>query len=424
LENKRTVMIETILTAVLVMLLLIVVWCLAAPGRHYALLIIVVLALIGYGLLALRYAINPDQIRARQTARTLYLARRTAKPMSNGLSHESAGAVCDMLLPQTTAVGVLMTDTEGVLGYAGIDDESMRIGKPIETHAVQRTLSDGITRILVTPEAVGMVGDDPSFKAAIVVPLVVNNNVIGCLELLYHSPRMIDETQQAMGEGLGQLLSTQLSVAELEAQTELATHMELKALQAQINPHFLFNTINTIASLCRTDADKARVLLREFAVFYRRTLENSEDLILIGEEIEQTKRYFGFELARFGEERLELECRIEEGLEELAVPSFIIQPLVENSVQHAMRPEGKLHIHIEVKRVNSDVIVSISDDGVGIRPEELPLVQKSGYGKGTGVALKNVEDRLKGFFGAGSGMRIESEFGQGTTVYLTLHDAC
>lgn len=424
MENKRTVMIETILTAVLVMLLLIVVWCLATPGHHYVLLIIVVLALSGYGLLALRYAINPDQIRARQTARTLYLARRTAKLMSNGLSHESAEAVCDMLLPQTTAVGVLMTNTEGVLGYAGIDDETMRIGKPIETHAVQRTLSDGITRILVTPEAVGAVGDDPSFKAAIVVPLVVNNNIIGCLELLYHSPRMIDETQQAMGEGLGQLLSTQLSVAELEAQTELATHMELKALQAQINPHFLFNTINTIASLCRTDADKARVLLREFAVFYRRTLENSEDLILINEEIDQTKRYFGFELARFGEERLELECSIEEGLEELAVPSFIIQPLVENSVQHAMRPEGKLHIHIEVKRVNSDVIVSVADDGVGIRPEELPLVQKSGYGKDMGVALKNVEDRLKGFFGAGSGMRIESELGSGTTVYLTLHDAC
>ena len=91
----------------------------------------------------------------------------------------------------------------------------------------------------------------------------------------------------------------------LEEQTKLATSMELKMLQSQINPHFLFNTINTIASFIRTDPNKARTLLREFAVFYRRTLEDAADLILLDREIEQTQRYFTFEVARFGEDRLE-----------------------------------------------------------------------------------------------------------------------
>lgn len=424
MENKRTALMETILTATLAMLVLIIVWCLVAPGRHVAVLVIATLTLAAYGAFVLRYMLNPDQIRARQTVRTLYLARKTSTFMSKGLTHESAEAVCDILLPQTTAVGVLMTDTEQVLGYAGIDDEAADLGDAaVSTRAMMDMLQDGIVRVLLTPEAVGVPTDDPSIKAAIAVPLTVNGNVVGGLKLLYHTPRMIDETQQAMAEGLGQLLSTQLLEAELEQQTELATHMELKALQAQINPHFLFNTINTIASLCRTDAEKARVMLREFAVFYRRTLENSDDLITMSEEIEQTERYFGFELARFGEDRIELSCEIEPGLEDISVPSFVIQPLVENSVQHAMRAEGKLHISIRVEQQDADVIVSVSDDGVGIRPEELPYVQQSGYGKGTGIALKNVGDRLKGFYGPGSGMRIESTFGEGTTVYLTLHDA-
>jgi two-component system sensor histidine kinase LytS len=424
MENKRTALFETILTAILAMLIILAVWCMVTPQRHMVVLIIVVLAFVSYGAFILRYTVNPDQIRARQTVRTLYLARKTATLMSKGLTHESAEGVCDILLPQTTAVGVLMTNTEEVLGYAGIEEESINVDDPVSTRAMMQMLSDGIVRVLLTPEAAGVTSEDSSVKAAIAVPLIVNKQVVGGLKLLYHTSRMIDETQQAMAEGLGRLLSTQLVQAELEQQTELATHMELKALQAQINPHFLFNTINTIASLCRTDAEKARVLLREFAVFYRRTLENSEDLITMDEEIDQTKRYFGFELARFGEERIELTCEIEPGLEDISVPSFIIQPLVENAVQHAMRDEGKLHIDVKVERKDSDVIVSVTDDGVGIRPEELPHVQQAGYGKGTGIALKNVADRLRGFYGPGSGLRIDSQFGEGTTVYLTLHDAC
>ena len=108
---------------------------------------------------------------------------------------------------------------------------------------------------------------------------------VGTLKLYYESDVLIDETQRAIAEGLAQLLSTQLSIAELDRQVVLATKAELQALQAQINPHFLFNTINTIASLIRTDPARARVLLREFAAFYRQTLENSNDLIPLDREL-------------------------------------------------------------------------------------------------------------------------------------------
>ena len=115
-----------------------------------------------------------------------------------------------------------------------------------------------------------------------------------------------------------------MAASALEEQTALATKMELKMLQSQINPHFLFNTINTIASFTRTDPARARTLLREFAKFYRSTLEDSGDLIEFRRELEQTQRYFMFELARFGEDRLELVCDVEPEVEDMMVPPFLI----------------------------------------------------------------------------------------------------
>ena len=156
-----------------------------------------------------------------------------------------------------------------------------------------------------------------------------------------------------MAEGLAQVLSTQLELAELERQTELATRMELKALQAQINPHFLFNTINTIASLIRTDPARARELLREFAAFYRRTLESGDELIPLELELEQTHRYLMFELARFGD-RVVVQEEVDPKVRRILVPAFIVQPLVENAIAHGMRPDAPLTVSLTS---------SVCDDG-------------------------------------------------------------
>src|SRR5690606_33839956 len=111
------------------------------------------------------------------------------------------------------------------------------------------------------------------------------------------------------------------------------------------------------------------------------------------------------------------------GLESIEVPAFVIQPLVENSVNHAMRPEGALTITLKVRCAGGDLIIEVHDDGVGIAPDELPKVFDPGYGKGLGIALKNVEDRVKGYFGPESSIRIESVQGEGTTVTLLMKGA-
>ena len=314
--------------------------------------------------------LNPDTVRARQSDTILKIASQTLACFQEGFDIPTAQKVCHLLLPAIGAQAVAITDRESILGYAGDDEEISPGGAPIRTKATHATLEDGKLRVLGTPQEIGFPDSIKGLRAGIIVPLTRGDAIIGTLKFYYRRSRDITETQVALAEGLGQLLSTQIAAVELEQQTKLATTMELKALQSQINPHFLFNTINTIASLVRTDPDRARMLLREFAVFYRRTLENSDDLLELSREVEQTMRYFTFEVARFGEDRLAMDIDIEPGLESVMVPAFMVQPLVENAVRHAMPSEGKLTISVTGQVKGDDVIVCVADDGVGMTPEQ------------------------------------------------------
>jgi two-component system, LytTR family, sensor histidine kinase LytS len=361
-----------------------------------------------------------DHVRALQSDRMLNIANESITYMRQGLDRETAGEVCRIVLTQTEAAATAITDRESVLGFAGTGEEHHVVGGPIITRATQEALEHGESRILHSKSDIGCPEPACRLRAAIVVPLEMRNQPVGTLKFYYTSDRFLNETQLAMAEGLARLLSTQLELSELERQTELATEMELKALQAQINPHFLFNMINTIAAFIRTDPGEARRLLRQFGTFYRRTLEQAESLITLERELEFVDTYAELEKARFGS-RLEVIEDVDDRALRMPMPAFMIQPLVENAIGHGMRGDGStLHVTIAA-HVNSDELcVSVADDGVGIAPDRLPHVLDLSAGRGLGIALRNVRDRLRGHFGPESTLRIESEEGVGTTVVLTV----
>lgn len=367
--------------------------------------------------------IDPDTHAARQSDELLKMASQTLDCTKQGLTTEAAQQICELLLPATPAMAVAITDRTVILGYAGYNAANNQPGRAIRTTATHETLKDGQPRILLRTDDIGLPMSSAKISAAIVQPLYIGQSIEGTLKFYYRRASQISKTQQSLAHGFAELLSTQMAASALEEQVKLATSMELKALQAQINPHFLFNTINTIASLIRTDPAKARTLLREFAVFYRSTLEDADDLIELERELKQTERYLMFEIARFGEERLALEIDVDPAMNEMLVPSFMIQPLVENAVKHAMRAEGKLTISI-VGYLESDyVIVKVVDDGVGMSEETLATMMNKESDTGLGIAVKNVKDRINGYFGSDSQMEIESELGKGTMVTFTLNRA-
>lgn len=428
-ENSETSRLPRFFTLEMLMFTLavlsgfILLWALVQP--HFSLALV-----IGAGItftlslvMVIWLVMDPDSVRARQSDAMLKLASQTLACMQEGLDEASAQRICRLLLPSTAAIAVAITDREKILGYAGAEHEANAIGSLIRTQATNSTLSDGEMRILFSPEDIGFPSGSTNIKAAIIVPLTVGGEVAGTLKFYYRRSKHISETQKSIAEGFGKLLSTQMAASALEQQTKLATKMELKALQSQINPHFLFNTINTIASLVRTNPERARVLLREFAVFYRRTLQDSTDQIIFVREIEQTLRYFSFEEARFGEDRVSIDVDLDLFVEDMMIPPFLVQPLVENAVRHAMPSEGKLEVQILGEVEGADVLVHVKDNGVGMSKEACQNIMHPKSTTGLGIAVGNVNDRIKGFFGPEARMEVSSELGVGTTVTLVLANA-
>ena len=422
MNNNRATLIDIVLIGALIVLSFVTIWGLAADhvSRWVAIGGLGGIIAVALSLVVARFATRPDHVRALQSHMILEVANEALSYLRQGLTEESAQAVCRIVLANSEAAAVAITDTDTVLGFAGVGEDHHEVGGPIITRATRESIETDEPRVLASKEEIGCPRKDCHLNAAIVVPLEKRGQAVGTLKFYFTTPRLLSETQIAMAEGLAQVLSTQLELAELEHQTELATRMELKALQAQINPHFLFNTINTIASLIRTDPTRARELLREFAAFYRRTLESGDDLIPLELELEQTHRYLSFELARFGD-RVRVEEEVDSAVRRILVPAFIVQPLVENAIAHGMRPDSPLTVSLTSSVCDDESIcIVVRDDGVGIPPDRVDHVLEAGSAKGLGIALRNVDDRLKGHFGPGSGVRVESVEGAGTSVTLVL----
>lgn len=417
---KRVFSLEMVLFTIVVISGIVLTWTILGPQNNIGMMIaagtVFTLSLVA----VIRLLLDPDSVRARQTDSMLQLASFTFENTTEGLSLKSSQRICNALLPTTAAIAVAITDRERIIGYAGFQEAENPVGSPIRTQATHDSIEDGEMRILESAEDIGFTGGSSTINAAIIVPLVVGKRVEGTLKFYYRKAKYITETQRSIAQGFGQLLSTQMAAAALEEQTKVATAMELKALQSQINPHFLFNTINTIASLIRTDPDNARTLLREFAVFYRRTLENSADLIPLSRELEQTERYFRFEVARFGADRVKLELDCAPRVRDMYVPSFLIQPLVENAVRHGRPTEGQLVVRIVGEDCGDDAVIKVIDNGNGMTEEARQNILHPESSTGCGVAVKNVHDRMRSCFGIESGMDVESKLDCGTTVTLTM----
>jgi sensor histidine kinase YesM len=193
----------------------------------------------------------------------------------------------------------------------------------------------------------------------------------------------------------------------------LATRSRLDALISQINPHFLFNALNTVGVLIDENPDEARRLTVKLANIFRQTLQASErEVVSLQQELRFIQDYLEIEKARFGE-RLQVEESID--VSNAAIPCFTLQPLIENAVKHGAAPKiGTTTIRIAVRQVNRHLSIQVSDDGMGMTQESLKHMLERGYG------LKNLIDRLNIHYASGFTWHVESEFEKGTTVSLEL----
>ena len=207
---------------------------------------------------------------------------------------------------------------------------------------------------------------------------------------------------------MARVFSVSLEAAELDARSALVAQAELDALRARISPHFLFNTLTTIAALTRTDPHRAHDLVVDFAEYFRDSLAQHSEFVSLDEELEHVEQYLRFEDARFGE-RLRVAFDVDPRARVALVPVLSVQPLVENAIVHGLAPKGGAGVvRVRARPGAGGTEIAVSDDGVGFVPGK-----RVG---GNGIGMDNVDQRLRKLFGPASALQVTSVPGEGTTV--------
>lgn len=340
----------------------------------------------------------------------LALASRAAEPLRAGLTPAAASAAVGPLAEVLHASALGLTDTVTVLAYTG-ECGVHRVGA---LSAAVSVLAGRGTN--VENSKCGRVGCE--IAAVVVAPLIVEGSIVGTL-LAY-----VDEAELSFvraAEELARWVANQVELGELDRARVGAAGAQLRTLRAQISPHFLFNALNTIASFVRTDPERARELLMEFADFARYTFSSTDQFATFADELRAIDTYVSIERARFGD-RLNVSLRVAPEVLGVPVPFLVLQPLVENALQHGLyRKEGGGTLTVRAFDAGTEAHIVIEDDGVGMDPELL-AERLAGHGAASsdrrGFGMASVDERLRTTFGSEYGIVVETGLGLGTKVTI------
>jgi LytS/YehU family sensor histidine kinase len=335
----------------------------------------------------------------------LELLDATLPELRRGLTESAARTVAYELFEKLGYGAVAVTDREAVLAFVGAGTDHHGAGD-----GLIRPVYEAIARNapLLAPLGIRTECDNPAcpLGAAAVVPLQLLDEPVGAVVAYSTASSPLDETAVEMLESLGRQLSAQLQLSELHSATTTA-------LQAQMEPHFVFNALNTIAAFIRTEPERARRLVLAFADHLRSRLARPGEFVTLEDELRHVRSYLELEQARFGDG---LRVTIDASPEALAVrlPPLIVQPLVENAIKHG-KTDRTLNLLVRARVRRGTLRIWVRDDGRGIARDAIERVLEPGFGEGTGIGLANVNLRLTAHYG--EGVRLRS-FPFGTVVRL------
>ncbi|MBU2072894.1 MAG: histidine kinase [Actinobacteria bacterium] len=345
----------------------------------------------------------------RATFRTLHTAALASPALRAGLTRESAERAVRHLRALLGSSAVALTDTGGLLAWDGAGQQHAARVPALVQATLERTGSRAFGR-----EDLHCVESGCPARTAVVSPLFVEDRVVGTLQAF--APISTAGLARATEE-VAQWVSGQLELAELDSSRTRLMEAEVRALRAQISPHFVYNSLGAIASFVRTDPDRARELLLEFADFTRYSFRRHGEFTTLAEELKSVERYLLLEQARFGE-RLQVTLSIAPEVLPVAVPFLCIQPLVENAVRHGLETaEAGGHIRITARDQDHECLIEVEDDGAGEDPDHVRRVL-AGDRSVDSVGLGNVDGRLRAVYGDEYGLVVETAPGAGTKVVV------
>ncbi len=355
--------------------------------------------------------------RADAAELSLEIASRTLPYLRQGLTEASAVKTAQIIYELTKVDSVSITDAARVLAFVGAGDDHHRVGEAIMTQSTHKSIQEKRLVVMYTPEERGCPVADCPLKSGVVAPLFVHGDeVAGTIKLSRKEINGVSEVDIRLADGHAHLLSVQIQLAEGDKQKKMREKAEFKALQAQINPHFLYNTLNTIMSFCRTSPETARNLLAHLATLMQRCFDNRTEFISLKNEMDGIVAYLEIAKVRFGS-RLAVDIDIDPTLEQAQIPPLTLQPLVENALDHGLFPKvSDCRLTINGRLTNQGMLLCIQDNGVGISPQKLAgLMTESER-----IGVKNVSQRLKSLYGEPYGLSIASHPDAGTQATIRI----
>jgi two-component system LytT family sensor kinase len=347
-----------------------------------------------------------DSYGAEFSRKALNIANKTLPVLSKGLNSDSAQALARVILNETGVGAVAITDKVNVLAFQGIGADHHLPNSPISSEKTRHSVKSGEVIFIdgISEHYNCTLNEHCPLGSALIVPLILEGEVIGTIKMYEPKNRRFLGFNQSFGEGIAEVLSTQLLLSKYEEQKRLLTEAELKIMQAQVNPHFLFNTLNTIGAVVRSQPEKAKELINHLSLFFRNNLKRSAETATLAEEIDHIRSYLVIEEARFSD-RLKVTIDIDERVKNATMPAFTIQPIVENAIKHGLSNIlGEAKIKISAHPENNQCVIRVEDNAG---------MWCAGGKNSNGIGMNSVDTRIKNEFGAEYGLSvhcIESEY--------------
>lgn len=353
-----------------------------------------------------------DKLSSSFSTKALKIAERSVGLLSKGFNEKASTQVAKIVIEETAVGAVAITDREKLLAFIGIGADHHLPGTPISSqitmdaiHQNKVMFADGVE----TPYACS-ISSSCKLGSSLVIPLRADNEVIGTIKLYEPKNKLFLNINRTLGEGIARLLSNQILYGRFEQQQTMLTQAELKLLQAQVNPHFLFNALNTISAIVRRDPAQARQLLQQLSQFLRINLKRTTGVVTLGDELEHIDSYLAIERARFVD-KLQVNIEIDSALYGMEMPAFTLQPIIENAVKHGtshLLEQGIINVSAERDKRSVTLVV---EDNAG-------LYQAKKTSDGLGMNL--VHKRIQNLYGMQYGVQVSCEPDVYTRVAITL----
>lgn len=355
-----------------------------------------------------------EKYSATFSRRALSIADRSVGLLTTGFNRVNAEKIARIVYEETNVGAVAITDTEKILAFIGKGDDHHLPDTLISSASTMESINNNKIVHLDGAERLYQCTLDEycPLGSVLIIPLHSGTEVVGTIKLYEPKRKLMSTVTLSMAEGIAQLLSSQIVYGAYQQQKDLLSQSEIKLLHAQVNPHFLFNALNTISAIVRRDPKSARDLVLSLSRFFRSNLKQNTAVVTFKEELDHVNAYLAIEKARFAE-RLNVIIEYDNDTLTTLLPSFTLQPLVENAVKHgiAQRIEGGTLL-IKASCTNENKLCVRVEDNAGLFKHKAE--------KHTGLGMDIVDKRLVHQFGAQSGLVIECNPLQFTRMSFTI----